>query len=124
MTDTIKSFTQLRTWQKARELAVSAYRVTMHLPRTELYGLSSQLQRTSVSVAANIAEGFSRNTEKEKINFYGTALGSLTEVQSHLYIASDLKFVSKNELDTLINETIELQKMINGLKKSAKGRNT
>lgn len=82
------------------------------------------MQRAGVSIAANIAEGFSRNTAKEKIQFYATALGSLTEVQSHLYIACDLKFLDSRMLDKLINETIEVQKMINGLKKSAMGRNT
>jgi len=124
MTETISSFTQLRTWQKAREFAVMVYRTTAKLPGSERYGISSQLQRASVSIAANIAEGFSRNTAKEKIQFYGIALGSLTEVQSHLYIASDLSFVTKTELTELIEETIDLQRMINGLKKSAKGRNT
>ena len=124
MTESIKTFTELRTWQKAREFAVEIYRTTLKLPISERYGLASQLQRASVSVAANIAEGFSRNTEKEKVNFYAMSLGSLTEVQSHLYIATDLEFFTKDELTKLINETIELHKMINGLKKSAKGRNT
>jgi four helix bundle protein len=124
MAESIKSFTQLRTWQKARSFAVSIYKITQGLPSTERFGIASQLQRASVSIAANIAEGFSRNSQKEKINFYGIALGSLTEVESHLYISSDLGFVNKTQLSELINEIIELQKMINGLKKSAKGRNT
>ncbi len=86
--------------------------------------MSSQLRRATVSVAANIAEGFSRNTAKEKLNFYGMSLGSLTEVQSHLYIAHDLGFVSKSQLVLHIDESVAIQKMINGLKKSAKGRDT
>lgn len=124
MTDTISSFTQLRTWQNARIFAVKVYKITLRLPSTERFGLASQLQRASVSIAANIAEGFSRNTEKEKLNFYGNALGSLTEVQSHLYIACDLNFLSHDDLQILISETVDLQKMINGLRKTAKGRNT
>jgi four helix bundle protein len=75
MTETIKSFTQLRTWQKAREFAVTIYKTTTNIPVSERYGISSQLQRASVSIAANIAEGFSRNTEKDKLNFTVSLLG-------------------------------------------------
>jgi four helix bundle protein len=124
MSGPISSFTQLRSWQKAREFAVLIYKFTADFPESERYGLISQLQRASVSVAANIAEGFSRRTAKEKINFYAMAMGSLTEVQSHVYVAQSLGFVSEAAAMGIINESVELQKMINGLKKSAKGRIT
>ena len=124
MTETIQSFTQLRTWQKARGFAIDVYEATKQLPAAEKYGLTSQLQRAAVSVAANIAEGFSRNTAKEKINFYGIALGSLTEIESHFYIASDLGFVNKNLLVPIFIDINDLKRMISGLSKSAKGKNT
>lgn len=124
MTGKIYSFTQLRLWQGARVLAVEIYKFTENFPSLEQFGLTSQIRRSSVSVAANIAEGFLRNTAKEKLNFYSMALGSLTETQSHAYIASDLDFLTNEQLDGIINSATELSKMINGLKKTAQGRNT
>ena len=121
MAESITSFTQLTTRQKARSLAVQVYKVANSMPDTERYGIVSQLQRASVSIAANIAEGFSRNTSKNKIQFYRIAIGSLTEVQSHLYIANDLDYLSRKDLDRLIKDSIEVQKMINGMIKTAGG---
>ncbi len=121
MAESITSFTQLITWQKARSLAVQVYKVANSMPTTERYGIVSQLQRASVSIAANIAEGFSRSTSKNKIQFYRVAIGSLTEVQSHLYIANDLDYLSGKDLDRLIKDSIEVQKMINGMIKTAGG---
>jgi four helix bundle protein len=118
----IHSFTQLRTWQMARELAVNVYKLTGNFPKTEQFGLSSQMRRSGVSVAANIAEGFSRNTAKEKANFYSMALGSLTEVESHAYIAFDLEYIGEETLNGILLQTSDLHKMINGLMKSAQGR--
>ena len=120
----ITSFTDLRSWQQARELSVMLYRLTMDFPISERFGLTSQMRRAGVSVAANIAEGFSRNTAKDKINFYGMALGSLTETQSHVYIAQDLEFLTEDNLLIIMEITGTLHKMINGLIKTAQGRNT
>jgi four helix bundle protein len=124
MDEKITSFTQLRTWQKARELAVYVYKITLEFPSSEKFGLSSQLQRASVSVAANIAEGFSRSGPKDKAQFYGVALGSLTETLSHAYIANDLGFIKKDKLLIMEESAGDLHRMINGLIKSAPGRNT
>ena len=120
----IVSFTQLRSWQKARELTTEIYRATSLFPKEEKFGLSSQLRRSAVSVPGNIAEGFSRNTAKDKAQFYSISLGSLTETLSHLYIAQDLGFIKKTDLAMLEEKVINLHKMINGLIKSAQGRNT
>ncbi len=122
MTEKIASFTQLRSWQYARELSTYVYRATESFPSSEKFGLSSQIRRSAVSVAANIAEGFSRNGPKDKIQFYSIALGSLTETLSHSYIACDLGFLKQSEL-LIIEERVEnLHKMINGLIKTAPGR--
>ena len=120
----IHSFTQLRTWQAAREFAVAVYTVTESFPERERFGLVSQMRRSSVSVAANIAEGFSRSTARDKGNFYSIALGSLTETESHAYIAHDLQYIGVEELKRLLDLAGNLHKMINGLVKSAKGRVT
>lgn len=118
----ISSFKQLRSWQKSRELAVKIYRVTEKFPPEERFGLQSQIRRSSVSVAANIAEGFSRKGQKDKIYFYSIALGSLTETLSHSYIASDLDFIQNQELAIIEEKVGVIHKMINGLIKNAPER--
>lgn len=118
----IKSFVQLRSWQYARKLAVYIYKQTEKFPTGEKFGLSSQIQRSTVSVAANIAEGFSRSGSKEKANFYSMALGSLTESLSHAYIANDLGFIPDEELKSIEEKVTDLHKMINGLIKSVQRR--
>ena|SRR5882762_677386 len=123
MAEKITSFTQLRTWQNAREFAVNIYGVTKSLPESERFGLTSQMRRSAVSVAANIAEGFSRNGLKDKVRFYSIALGSLTETLSHLYIAHDLGFLGQVNIQSIEGEVTDLHKMINGLMRSAGERN-
>ena len=107
---------------KARESAASIYKVSESFPSTKRYGLTSQIRRSATSVAANIAEGFSRAGQKDKARIYTTALGSLTETPSHTYIATDLNFIKPEELG-IIEEKVEvLHKMTNGLIKKAPGR--
>ena len=118
----ITSFTQLRTWQKARNYATYMYRISGKFPNTEIFGLVSQMRRSAVSVAANIAEGFSRSGQKDKAHFYSIALGSLTETLSHSYIALDLGYLEKEDIISAEEQTLDLHKMINGLIKSAQGR--
>jgi len=120
--DKIHAFTQLRTWQSARELTVAIYKVTESFPDSEQFGLTSQMRRASVSVAANIAEGFSRTTARDKVYFYSIALGSLLENESHAYIASDLGYLDLANLNKLLEGSTDLQKMIRGLMRTAKER--
>lgn len=122
MNDKIKSFTDLRTWQNARVFATEIYRLTSDFPEDEKYELTSQMRRSSVSVSANIAEGFSRQGAKEKMQFYSIALGSLTEALSHAYIANDLGFLTSDKLQLLEEKVTDIHKMINGLIKTAEGR--
>lgn len=118
----ITHFTQLRTWQKAREFASKTYELTSGFPAEEKFGLSSQIRRSATSIAANIAEGFSRSGAKEKVQFYHVALGSLTETLSHAYIAYDLGFFKEDALKYYVEETEAIHKMINGMIKTSKGR--
>ena len=120
----ITSFTQLRTWQKARDLAVMSYELSKQFPKEEVYGLTSQVRRSSVSVSANIAEGFSRASAKDKSHYYTIALGSLTESLSHAHIAAQLGFVSQDQLERYEQLTTDINKMIHGMMKLAKGKNT
>jgi len=118
----ISSFTDLSTWQKAKMFAVKVYGVTKKFPTDERFGLVSQVRRSSVSVSANIAEGFSRSTAKDKVYFYTIGIGSLTETLSHLYIANELGYITKEELNHIETKYAELSKMLNGMIKTAKGK--
>ena len=89
----IKSFTDLETWKEGHKLVLIIYKIAKSFPDEERFSLTNQLQRAMVSVTSNIAEGFSRNGKKEKVQFYYMALGSLTEVQNQLLIAKDLSYI-------------------------------
>src|SRR3989344_6564204 len=84
MVQKIRSFTDLVAWKEAHNLAVSIYKVTDEFPGKEIYSLTDQMRRSATSIGSNIAEGFSRQSRKEKLQFYYTAKGSLTELQNHL----------------------------------------
>jgi len=112
---TIKSFEDLIVWQKSRVLAVVVYKVTRTFPSSERFNLTDQINRCVVSVAANIAEGFSRYHAKESMMFYRNARGSLSELKSHLYIAMDLGFITKVKFEELREMMDEIGKLLNGL---------
>lgn len=116
----IKSFTDLNAWKESHKLVLSIYRVTKKFPKEEQFGLIDQLRRAVVSITSNIAEGFSRNSYKEKVQFYSIALGSLTEVQNQLLIAKDLRYLLEEEFLLLAQETVIINKIINGLIKKSK----
>ncbi|MEI7621701.1 MAG: four helix bundle protein [Candidatus Moraniibacteriota bacterium] len=113
----IKSFTDLNAWKLGHLLVLDIYKITKKFPMEERYGLISQMQRAAVSITSNIAEGFSRNTDKDKLQFYCMAHGSLTELQNQLLISRDLKYLDKINFDSIAQQTITVGKLINGLKK-------
>jgi len=119
----IKSFKDLIAWQEAHALALLIYKWTKSFPTSEKFGLTSQIQRAAVSVSSNIAEGFSRISSKEKINFYYNALGSLTETQNQLLLAKDLLYINTESFNQLDQQTIVVSKLINGLIKHIKQAN-
>ncbi|MEX2028493.1 MAG: four helix bundle protein [Candidatus Curtissbacteria bacterium] len=111
----INSFEDLLVWQKARELVTIIYESTEKFPKREQFSLVDQIRRSTTSIPANIAEGFSRFHLSETIMFYRNARGSLSELKSHLYISFDLKYLAKNDLDSCIGKIDEIGKMLNGL---------
>lgn len=117
---TIKSFTDLRTWQEGHKLVLMVYDITKKFPKEEQFGLTIQLRRAGVSFTSNIAEGFSRNSYKEKLQFYSMSLGSLTEIQNQLLVARDIGYISKEEFDKIAKQTIIVNKITNGLIKKSK----
>lgn len=114
------SFTDLRAWQEGHTLVLLIYKCTKEFPKEELFGLISQMRRCAVSITSNIAEGFSRNSWKEKLQFYSTALGSLTELQNQLLIARDIDYLVKKKFDEISNQTILVSKLVNGLIRKSK----
>ena len=118
MDNKIKSFTDLITWQEAHELARAIYALTAKFPQEELYALTSQMRRAAVSTTSNIAEGFARKTPKEKIQFYFIALGSNTELQSQLILAKDVKYIPNETFESLLNQMVKVNKLLNGLIRS------
>jgi four helix bundle protein len=116
----IASFKDLIVWQKGHLLVLSTYRASRSFPQGEQFGLTSQIRRAVVSITSNIAEGFSRQTIKDKSNFYFIALGSCAEVQSQLLIAKDLGYLEENEYTKIELQTVEIHKMLNALIKSLK----
>lgn len=81
----IKSFTDLDVWRQGHKMVLMIYKITDKLPQREFFGLVNQIRRAAVSITSNIAEGFSRNTKKEKRRFYIIARGSLIEIQNQTY---------------------------------------
>ncbi len=115
----IQNFTNLIAWQKSHELVLNVYKILKKLPNEEKFALADQIRRSSVSITSNIAEGFSRNTKKDKVQFYTISKGSLSELQSQLITARDLGYITDNdykELDLMIEQS---SKLISGIIKSA-----
>ncbi len=113
----IKSFTDLNAYQEAHKLVLMIYQITKSFPKEERFGLVDQLRRAAVSITSNIAEGFSRNTNKDKCQFYALALGSLSELQSQLLIAKDLKYLNQQTFNLIAQQSIIVRKLLSGLKR-------
>ncbi|MEA1937418.1 MAG: four helix bundle protein [Patescibacteria group bacterium] len=120
----IKSFTDLNAWKESHKLVLMIYKITKNFPKEEMFGLTSQTRKTAVSVISNIAEGFSRQSYKEKIQFYFIAQGSLTEIQSQLLIARDLNYINKQDFNNVADQAIIAHKLLCGLIKKSKDIST
>jgi four helix bundle protein len=114
----ISTFTDLETWKEGHKLVIAVYKILPTIPRSS-YSLIDQLSRCVVSITSNIAEGFSRQSKKEKIQFYHIAKGSLTELQNQLLICRDVGFITQKEFLPLAEQTIVVGKLLTGLIRSA-----
>ena len=111
-------FEKLEVWKKSIDLATTIYKLTSTFPKTEMYGLSSQIQRAAVSVSSNIAEGSVRFSAKEQVRFYEVAFGSLMEVISQTILAKKLNYISDENFVEIRSLTEEISRMLNALSKS------
>jgi four helix bundle protein len=107
-----QSYRDLIVWQKAYQLCLQVYKATKEFPKSEEYGLISQLRRCSVSIPSNIAEGYNRKGRKEYIQFLYTAYGSLGELQTQLMLAKDISYLGKEDFSVLYELADEIGKML------------
>ena len=111
----IEKFEDIIAWQKAKDLTLEIYHI---FKNNRDFSFKDQIQRASVSIMNNIAEGFERRTNRELLHFLYIAKGSCGEVRSMLYLASELKYVSEKEFNDLHNLTVEISKMLSGFIKT------
>lgn len=108
----MRNFKELKVWQKSHNLTLSVYKATDSFPREEVYGLTSQIRRASVSIPANIAEGCGRHGEAELSRFFQIAMGSASELEYHLLLAHDLGFLKESDYHQLEREVCEIKRML------------
>jgi len=112
---TIKSFRDLIAWQKAMDFVETVYKASGAFPKTEIYGLRSQIRESAVSVPSNIAEGQGRKSTKEFLHFLSIAYGSLCEAQTQAILADRLGFLDEHYKSNVFNQADEVGRLINGL---------
>jgi four helix bundle protein len=119
MPDAVRRFEDLIAWQKARELTRLVYVATRNREFARDFGLCSQIQRSAVSVMANIAEGFDRKRNGEFHQYLSIAKASCAEVRSHLYVALDIGYLTEEQFSQLMNVVQETGRVVSGLRSSA-----
>lgn len=116
-----RSFRNLIVWQKAHQLVLQVYKYTKRFPKEETFGLTSQMRRASVSVAANIVEGFAKMSPRDKVRFMNISQGSLEECRYYTILAKDLGFGEDSELEDLADQTSRLlSKYVDSVKKDSR----
>jgi four helix bundle protein len=118
----IRSYRDLQVWKLGMAVAAECYRLTQSFPRNEMFGLTSQIRRAACSVPANIAEGRGRTGTRDFLKFLGIAHGSLSELATHLQLASDVGIVNREVLNSVLARTGEIGKMLTGLRQSLRLR--
>ena len=113
-----QSYRELVVWQKAMRLVTDTYLVTESFPKSEMFGLTSQLRRAVISIPSNIAEGQGRDSSKEFLYHLSVAYGSLMEAETQIQIGVNLSFIDVNEAEKLFEQCGEVGRMLNGLTRS------
>ncbi|MBI4682932.1 MAG: four helix bundle protein [Nitrospirae bacterium] len=111
----VKTYRDLIVWQKAMHLVTQIYSITKSLPKEEVYGLISQIRRSSVSIPSNIAEGYGRNSSNDYIRVLQISIGSLYELQTQLEICLNLKYLSQLMFDDINEKSREIERMLSSL---------
>ena len=111
----MRDFREIKVWEKAHSLTLEIYKATSKFPREETYGLTSQMRRSSSSIAANIAEGFGRGGNTELARFLQIGMGSASELEYHILLASDLNLMTKIIYGQLQEQLVEVKRMLAAL---------
>jgi len=111
-------YRELIVWQKSIDLVVDIYRTSGKFPPSEMYGLTSQIRRSSISISSNIAEGAGRMKNGDFSRFLNIARGSMNELETQLIIAERLQYISKDDINDLLDKIDEIQRMLTGLQKT------
>jgi len=114
----LKSYKELKVWQKFYKLCVEIYRITRKFPKDERYVLTSQIRRAAVSIPSNIAEGYGRKTTPEYIQFLYIAYGSTCELETQILLSGDLGYIEVNDMSKLQETIAEVERMLKALIKS------
>jgi four helix bundle protein len=118
----LDSYRQLKVWQLGMQLAKEVYLLTQGFPKVEVYGLSSQLQRSAVSIPANLAEGHAKDSTKDFLRHISIAQGSLAETETHLLLAESLDYAKPSQIAPLLDKCSEERKMLSGLRRSLQAK--
>ena len=112
------NFKELIVWQKSRYLVKDIYKLTQKFPADEKFGLTQQIRQSAVSIPSNIAEGSGRGTNKDFSHFIDIANGSAFEMETQLYLALDLEYISQPEFEEVLKKTLDVERLIYNFKKT------
>ena len=118
----VQRYTDLKVWQAGMNLADAVYAITDDFPKSETFGLTSQLRRAAVSIPSNIAEGWGRGHTKEYVQFLRYARGSLYEVETQLQIAARRGYATEAQVQAALRSTVEISRMLAGLTRALRAR--
>lgn len=110
----MRNFLNLEIWKKSHLLTLKIYKITKHFPKDEMFGLTSQMRRSSSSIPTNIAEGCGRNSNAQLANFLQIATGSSSELQYQIILSKDLSYITEEVFNELHTDVVDIRKMIFG----------
>jgi four helix bundle protein len=110
----MRNFKELKVWEKSHKLTLMVYSATRKFPKEEIYGLTSQMRRSSASIPSNIAEGCGRQSVGDFLRFLQIAMGSASELEYQLLLSHDLGYLENDEMDALSEQTSEIKRMLTG----------
>lgn len=108
----MNTFRDLLIWQKSMTLVTEIYQLTNLFPKEEIYGLTSQIRRSSISIPSNIAEGYGRDGNNDYLRFLNISISSLFEIQTQLEISFNLKYINENQFNKINGESREIERML------------
>lgn len=118
----MNTFRSLFVWQKSMAFVTEIYQLTSLFPKEEIYGLTSQIRRSSVSIPSNIAEGYGRDGDSDYLRFLNISMSSLFEIQTQLEISFNLKFLTENQFNKIYGESREIERMLSSFIRKIKDR--